>query len=487
MSKRVGDEIKTIKGKSLGVIVKQGKSKKRKIVRVLKLGNQYRVQYGNSVYDIDKSEIDSEFNTLMGENKMSKKKLSLMEAYYSLRGKTLNESGGTLNRGDFAYRIVDSKNGKYMSLFHGTKGSRTIPVGKWVDADVMQVKNPGTSKNFFKSGWHVTPSFEEAAGYLTNFRSKASEKYVLAKVQVDGEIRRKPRSRANVWLAEKMKIVEILGRPTVEGIDEVNAADAYELMDISPIDGGDEFGREDETRRGTVEQSVNESDRAEDFAQKYNPEYKYIVFIDGTPKSGWEYFRDAITDGILDSAWGYNESELEDENPEALNILNRIFDEFGDDIGLEDFSEINDMISSFNRAMSPDESDDNVRIEPVPSNFGGDRDGQYESVNSLDGYKKLFTENLNRLNSVGHNKYNMVREDYKGWRNRETWNVALWLTKDSGLRSAAKEFNESYRGNQPYRDFIQYIGLAGERTRDAVDWINPQLDYSSLNKMMEKI
>lgn len=37
-----------------------------------------------------------------------------------------------------------------------------------------------------------------------------------------------------------------------------------------------------------------------EFANKYNSDYKFIVYIDGKPNSGWEYLFDAIMDGMID-------------------------------------------------------------------------------------------------------------------------------------------------------------------------------------------
>lgn len=68
-SKKIGDEIKTIKGKSLGVIVKQGKSSKnKKVVRLLKLDNKYKIQVGNIVYDVETSNPEKEYNTYLNES-----------------------------------------------------------------------------------------------------------------------------------------------------------------------------------------------------------------------------------------------------------------------------------------------------------------------------------------------------------------------------------------------------------------------------------
>ena len=68
-SKKIGDEIKTIKGKSLGVILKQGKSSKSKrIVRLLKLDNKYKIQFGNITYDVETSNPEKEYTTYLSES-----------------------------------------------------------------------------------------------------------------------------------------------------------------------------------------------------------------------------------------------------------------------------------------------------------------------------------------------------------------------------------------------------------------------------------
>ena len=34
----------------------------------------------------------------------------------------------------------------------------------------------------------------------------------------------------------------------------------------------------------------------------------------------------------------------------------------------------------------------------------------------------------------------MTDTTYSGWKNYETWNVALWISNDKGLYSMAKEY-----------------------------------------------
>jgi len=63
--KKIGDQIKSIKGISFGFIVKQGRSKNT-IIRLLKLGDLYRVQYGSCVYELMQfKDADSEYNRML--------------------------------------------------------------------------------------------------------------------------------------------------------------------------------------------------------------------------------------------------------------------------------------------------------------------------------------------------------------------------------------------------------------------------------------
>jgi len=74
--------------------------------------------------------------------------------------------------------------------------------------------------------------------------------------------------------------------------------------------------------------------------------------------------------------------------------------------------------------------------------------------------------------------------DYNGWKNRETWNVMLWLDNDENLYHAYQAFLKDYKGEQPYLDFIQDCGLDAQKTPDGVPYASPDLDFAALNKAM---
>lgn len=80
---------------------------------------------------------------------------------------------------------------------------------------------------------------------------------------------------------------------------------------------------------------------------------------------------------------------------------------------------------------------------------------------------------------------------FNGWRNRETWNVALWIGNDEGLYHLARECG-SYR---EFRDALQVFydedyGRAPAicyQTPDGVAWNDSGLDVDALNEMIERI
>lgn len=75
---------------------------------------------------------------------------------------------------------------------------------------------------------------------------------------------------------------------------------------------------------------------------------------------------------------------------------------------------------------------------------------------------------------------------YNGWKNRQTWNVALWIGNDEPLYRAAVDYAKRRRaaGKPPtYRRFLAYAGLDG-RTPDGIAWNGSRLDIKALNEMM---
>jgi len=77
--------------------------------------------------------------------------------------------------------------------------------------------------------------------------------------------------------------------------------------------------------------------------------------------------------------------------------------------------------------------------------------------------------------------------DYNGWKNRDTWNVALWINNDYGLYCAASDFMSAYKGRQPYTAFVESIGYQATSTLDGIAWLSSRLSYRELNVMMREL
>ena len=80
-----------------------------------------------------------------------------------------------------------------------------------------------------------------------------------------------------------------------------------------------------------------------------------------------------------------------------------------------------------------------------------------------------------------------MENTYNGWKNRETWNVSLWINNDEGLYRAAVDFMENTKAKAPYKDFIASIGLEHSKTPDGIAYISTKLDYNELNAMMRDL
>lgn len=76
---------------------------------------------------------------------------------------------------------------------------------------------------------------------------------------------------------------------------------------------------------------------------------------------------------------------------------------------------------------------------------------------------------------------------YNGWKNYQTWNVALWIQNDEGLYNLAREC----RSYQDFKDTLQEV--VGEnmpiayQTPDGVAWNDSGLDTDALDRMMEEL
>jgi hypothetical protein len=77
-----------------------------------------------------------------------------------------------------------------------------------------------------------------------------------------------------------------------------------------------------------------------------------------------------------------------------------------------------------------------------------------------------------------------VKETYNGWKNRETWNVALWLSNEEYLYRLVVNYGKEV----DYREFaITYLSYTSSGTPDGVAWLDDNLDYDALDELLEEL
>lgn len=80
-----------------------------------------------------------------------------------------------------------------------------------------------------------------------------------------------------------------------------------------------------------------------------------------------------------------------------------------------------------------------------------------------------------------------MKETYNGWKNRQTWNVVLWLENDESLYMLAVSYakRKAQAGRIPtYLGFARWAGLVNDRTPDGISWTGTRLDYPTLNNLL---
>ena len=80
----------------------------------------------------------------------------------------------------------------------------------------------------------------------------------------------------------------------------------------------------------------------------------------------------------------------------------------------------------------------------------------------------------------------MADTQYNGWKNYETWNVALWIGNDEGLYSIGKEC-EAYADFQDSMKSWGWPDPLGWQTPDSVAWSDSGLDIKALDEMIGEL
>lgn len=75
---------------------------------------------------------------------------------------------------------------------------------------------------------------------------------------------------------------------------------------------------------------------------------------------------------------------------------------------------------------------------------------------------------------------------YNGWKNYETWNIALWINNDEGFYRWVKALKEA--GYKNYKEVSQSLMNSEPKgTPDGVAWNDSQLDIKALDKMIKEL
>jgi hypothetical protein len=73
-----------------------------------------------------------------------------------------------------------------------------------------------------------------------------------------------------------------------------------------------------------------------------------------------------------------------------------------------------------------------------------------------------------------------------GWKNWETWNVALWLQNEEPLYRICCDFMRSYTGEHPYADLVA-AGDLPNVTPDGARMDDPALSHEELDRMLSEL
>lgn len=76
----------------------------------------------------------------------------------------------------------------------------------------------------------------------------------------------------------------------------------------------------------------------------------------------------------------------------------------------------------------------------------------------------------------------MADESCNGWKNWETWNIAVWLNNDESYYKMVREFARKKPKSleKTYDDFLDYFSLRGTKTPDGVPFDSNKIDGKAI-------
>ena len=79
---------------------------------------------------------------------------------------------------------------------------------------------------------------------------------------------------------------------------------------------------------------------------------------------------------------------------------------------------------------------------------------------------------------------------YNGWKNRATWNVALWINNDEELYKKAVRWAQKRRKEGKsisYTAFSTETSLRYKKTPDGYAYVSPELCKTELTQMLKEL
>jgi len=109
------------------------------------------------------------------------------------------------------YKIVDLDGKDVKTLFHSNKGSRILPIHKWIEADQKTVRDGSRdSSKLYNSGFHIMPNYEYTKNFLLRrFKNLENKAIVLCRAKT---IWKKEHSPFNISLARWICIDKLIWR-----------------------------------------------------------------------------------------------------------------------------------------------------------------------------------------------------------------------------------------------------------------------------------
>jgi hypothetical protein len=184
------------------------------------------------------------------------------------------------------FKIMDFKDGKCHTLFHGIDGSKAVEMNTWIKADIVRGRD-GSGKTWYTTGWHVLETLEQAKAYLRRFKHVTTK--VIVEAETDGDLWRKEHSPAEgLWLASHLRITKIVWVhpemvcPDWKAIKTASATTIADRLIGNLIEAARDYGYQAEEGFGDA---VGDSRDDEDKAKAELEEF-IVTLIQGAFKNG---------------------------------------------------------------------------------------------------------------------------------------------------------------------------------------------------------